>query len=104
VPQPQRAAAGAALADVVFVGGWDPLNAWGRSALLARVAWCLAQAAPGPCNMSQTVRADGVQWALAGWFDEDAYARARDAGGGNATAAGWPGAVLLQRGCKGVGV
>jgi hypothetical protein len=88
------------VADVRFVGAWDALNPFRRSALFARVGWCVRQAAAAsPCNLTATLRVNGVQWAHAGWFDDAAYVRARDAGAGNATRAGWQGPVIIDAAC-----
>ncbi len=96
-------AGGDVVAAVRLVGAWDASNVWRRSALLARLDWCVAlAAADSPCDLRRLVTADGVQWAWAGWFDADAFIIAADAGGGNATRAGWTSVVPVEPGCGGV--
>ena len=90
------------MSDVKFVGAWNAMNPYKRSALFARSSWCVTQInalGKSPCNMSGTIRVNGVQWAWAGWFEESVYLLSRDAGEGNATLGGWTGPSLLASTC-----
>jgi hypothetical protein len=101
------ASIGTVLAAVRLIGAWDASNPWRRSALVARLEWCLIQDGAGasPCDKTLVILADGVQWAWAGWFDVDTFLIAADRGTGpngyNATAGGWAGPVVVERGCSG---